>query len=197
MGDGPHAGSPGWLAGAIAGVLLLLDGQAAHAARLLKPQVERDGKVVLKAMTEDDSQSDPGVVWTCLRRVSFEAVGDIPAHPSDPLRATLTGNMRVAILGGPSSGGKLSTEAIVTELHLVRDSAHSSRWRLAPGEVERTAAAGGIQLPRPRWWPVVAIGGAAVVSLGAVSLWLSRRRGRAGGRLPSAEPGDAADGRSV
>ena len=183
------------LLGVLLGSGLLLSGTTAQAARLMEIRVERDGQVMLKGMTEDDSQIDPGVVWGYLKGATLKPVGEVRSDPADPLRATLTGKIRVAVLhGGRPAGaqGAARTDVMVEELRLVRPSPDSDHWQLAPGEVERTAQAGGIQLPQPRWWLLAVAGGVGVVVLAAVGVWLVRRE-RGGVNPTGAEPASAPD----
>jgi hypothetical protein len=150
----------------IGGGLFLL-GTPADAARLLAATVERDGRVVLQTMFQDTGREDVGTVWTYLDGAAFEPVGDVPADPADPRSATLTGDVRLVIAGARGAA------AAVSELRLVRAAADEPRWRLAPGEVARTAAAAGITRPQVGWWPVAAsAAGAAALLAGAV--WLAR-----------------------
>lgn len=168
--------------------LFLLGGSSGQAARLLELRVERDGQVVLKGMTEDDSQTDPGVVWTYLKDASLKPVGEVTADPGDPLRATLTGNIRVAVLHVERTVGGGRAEASVRELRLVRPSPESGHWQLAPGEVERTAHIAGIQLPPPRWWFLAVVGGVAAVALAVAVVWFAQRRRHPGVSPPIASP---------
>lgn len=167
----------------LAGFLLLGGGQLAHGARLLEVQIEQDGKAVLKTLLTDGSEPDLGVVWNMLREASFEPVGEFTVDPADPSRATLKGKIRIAITHTKSvlqsAGGDVRTEAFVDELQLVRPSADGDRWTLAPGEVERTAKAAGIGLPKQQHWlsdnKWVLIGVAGMIVVVAM-LWLVLRR---------------------
>ena len=183
------------LAVLLGGGLFLLGGSSAHAARLLDIRVERDGQLILSGMYPDNGSADAGRVWSYLKDVTLEPAGEMPA---DPLRVTLTGNIRVAVLHvdkpvGWQGGAR--TDVAVEELRLVRPSPHSDRWQLAPGEVERTARAAGIQLPPPgsprpplrllpRSWLIMFYIALAIVIIGVVVItWLllqRRRRRRAG-----------------
>jgi hypothetical protein len=161
----------------IAGGLFLLGGSTVQAARLLEIRVERDGQVVLRAMRGDDSEQDLGIVWAYLKEVELEPVSEIPVDPTDPLQSTLTGDLRVAILHGGTVVGGGRAEVSVRQLRLVRPSADSKYWQLAPGEVERTAEAAGIQLPKFRGRLLAVACGAAVTVV--VVAWSARRRRRA------------------
>lgn len=186
------------LAVALGSGLFLLGESSAQGARLLEIRVERDGQLVLKGMATDDAQMDPAIVWGYLKGAPLKPVGQVPPDPADPLRATLTGKIRVAILHGEraaGSQGDTRTDVVVTELHLVRQSPDSDSWQLAPGEVERTAQAGGVSLPQPqpRQWLPVAVGTAVAAVLLALVIWLAARRRRPGKTPPHAEAGVAPD----
>ncbi len=128
---------------------------------------------------------EPEVVWGYLSKVQLKAVGELPPDPADPLRATLTGKVRIAVLhtGRPAGvSGDTRTDVVVDELRLVRTAPGADTWQFAPGEVERTAAAAGIDPARPAangWRVALAVGGAVVVLAVAAGVvaWRRSRRG--------------------
>jgi hypothetical protein len=162
------------LPGLVGGVVLFLAGPSAYAARLLQIQVERGGQVVLETQFTDNGESDPAVVWDYLRRATLKPVGFIAPDPADPLRATLTVDIRVAILHvAEPVGGR--TQARVQELHLVRVTPQDEGWQLAPDEVTRTAQAAGIG-SESNWMPLVIACGLAGIVVGVMAAWFVANR---------------------
>lgn len=170
--------------------LALLGGSSVQAARLLEIRIERNGQAILKGMTEDNSQADPGIVWEYLNGELLKAENGLTPDPADPMRATLTGKIRVAVLhtGQPAAvKGSMRTDVVVDELRLVRPSPDSEYWVLAPGEVERSGRIGGITRSQPQWWPL-AIGSAAGIGLVVLVFRMATRRSRTKSNGASAEP---------
>ena len=127
-----------FLAGAILLVAVLLSG--CNGQRYIEVHIERDGALVLKTEYGDSDSLSATAIWRGLKSDSFDAVGTVEAQSDDTLKAELKGKIRIVILhvNNPIADANLD------ELRLVRDSASSTQWQLAPGEVERTGKAAGL-----------------------------------------------------
>ena len=116
----------------------------ALALRVYHFDILLDGKLVLQCVARDQGYESPDEVWDSLKERRFKqpdrrfipekerpAEGfTITPDKSDPLRATLTGKIRVfARYGG---------DVTVESLELVRDKKDSEEWRLSSKEVART-----------------------------------------------------------
>ena len=116
----------------------LLSGCAGQ--RYVDVQIERDGVPTLKAGYGVSDSLAPAAIWDTLQGQSFEAVGEIKPEPTDPQKAVLKGKIRIAIL---HVNNEIAT-AKINELRLIRDAKSADRWKLATGEVQRTAQAAGL-----------------------------------------------------
>jgi hypothetical protein len=101
--------------------------------------VSVDGKAVMwtdlqAALGSNDEDADS--VWPNLKRLQLRPINryKLDADAGNPLSATLKGKLSIEEYYAGHDGGR----AEITELKLVRDS-EKARWRIAPGEVERTA----------------------------------------------------------
>ncbi|MCO6457904.1 MAG: hypothetical protein J5I93_21585 [Pirellulaceae bacterium] len=125
---------------------LILFSQPLLAARLLNVTFLQDGRVVARTYYSDNGRADAATVWRYLERPPIMAdtdVAAIPSSPDDPLRATLSGDVRIRF----QHTDRVLAEAQVHSLTLRRDDATSQNWYLSPAEVERTAAAAGLGAP--------------------------------------------------
>jgi hypothetical protein len=127
-----------FLARAILLVAVLLSGCSGQ--RYIEVHIERDGALVLKTEHGVSDSLSAAAIWRGLRADSFEAVGTIEPEKHDALAAVLKGKIRIVILhvNDPIAASN------VDELKLIRASDSSTRWQLAPGEVERTGTAAGL-----------------------------------------------------
>ncbi|MBL8795777.1 MAG: hypothetical protein JNM56_17870, partial [Planctomycetia bacterium] len=143
-------------------LLLLVRAESAQAAKAISVQIKDSEKVVLRGICTADDRDTPAEVWRELEQADLEALADFAAEPTDPRLATLMGDLRIVV-----SWHEPLASAAVSELHLVRDAGKGTRWRLAPGEVERAAPAAGLQLPSraAAFWPL-AVGVAVCVLAG-------------------------------
>jgi hypothetical protein len=143
----------------------------AQAAKAISVQIKDGERVVLRGVYSADDRAETAAVWRDLEDADLEALVEFPSEPSTPRQATLEGKLHLVI-----SWHEPLASAQINELRLVRDSATSARWRLAPGEVARTAPLAGLQLPSRMLvvWPLVA--GVAVCVVAGVACWWLRRR---------------------
>jgi hypothetical protein len=159
----------GWLAAA---AFSLVACQSAWAARLLKAEIEVDGKVVLQTAYSDRGTESPATVWRYLGdEPGWADTAMIQPNESDPQRARLVGNIVIRV----QHGGSPLVEARASELELIRVGSPNDRWYLPEAEVERIAAANGIGPPSNSSKSPLHVGmwlavGGTVVILGLVVL---------------------------
>lgn len=131
----------------------------AFAARYVPFRVQLDTKDVLEAGTGDNGSPNEDAVWRYLNRLEFEPVKDfrVEPDPDDVLRATLKGKIRITA----NYGGTVEVE----ELHLVRKSKDSTKWKMVSEDVELTFdLRKGIK--RPKTKTTAGGGGAATTARG-------------------------------
>jgi hypothetical protein len=116
-------------------VVSLLPGCAGQ--RYIEVDVERDGVPTLHTEYGVSDSLDAAAIWSTLQGQSFAAVGTVKSEPEDPEKAVIKGKIRMVIRHVKN---EMAT-AKINELRLLRDPGSSDRWKLAPGEVERTAQA--------------------------------------------------------
>lgn len=119
-----------------------LSADFAQAARLLIVRIEHNGNVAQSSFYEDDGTADTRTIWSYLGGdpLAVEGGGTIVASPNDPLRATLTGPVAIAI----SHAKAPLLEARIENLTLTRVRADRDRWFLPPDELRRTGIAAGL-----------------------------------------------------
>jgi hypothetical protein len=115
------------------------------AAKAIKARIEQNGKVILQGIYTGGDRADAAEIWADLSRAWLKALQEIPADPSDPQQAMLTGDIRIVVSWPPSP----IASAQVDRLRLVRVPGKSDQWQIPREEVERTAEAAGLQLPSP------------------------------------------------
>ena len=98
---------------------------------------KRDGVPTLHTEYGVSDNLNTAAMWSTLQGESFAAVGTVKPQPEDPKKAVLKGRIRMVFRHVKND---IAT-AKVSELRLIRDPGSSDRWKLAPGEVERTAQA--------------------------------------------------------
>jgi hypothetical protein len=108
--------------------------------RYIHVNIERDGELILKTEYGVSDGLDAAATWTSLQGQSFETVGTIKPEADDPQKAVLKGKIRIVIL----HVDKEIARAKVDRLRLIRASGSGDRWKLTPGEVQRTAQAAGL-----------------------------------------------------
>lgn len=107
-------------------------GQTARAERIVDAHIRLlDRHVVLRASEADDGRADSDAVWQYLKEIRFRDSRDIAILPDadDPLRATLRGEIRVAIRYGGSIRVSLLT--------LVREKKTANEWAILPEQVDK------------------------------------------------------------
>lgn len=129
----------------LAVLLGLFHAEPALAAKAIEARIEQDGKVILKGVYTGGDRADAAEIWEDLSVARLKAVQEIPADPSDPQQATLTGEIRIVV----SWGRNPIASAQVDKLRLVRTSGTRDQWHIPREEVERTAQAAGLQLHTP------------------------------------------------
>jgi hypothetical protein len=108
--------------------------------RFIKVRIERDGAPVLQTEYGVSDSLDPAAIWRGLQGDSFDAVGTVTPAVDDPQKAVLKGKIRIVILHVNNE----IAAAKVNELRLTRASGSGNQWKLASGEVDRTAQAAGL-----------------------------------------------------
>jgi hypothetical protein len=117
----------------------------AQAAKAIEARIEQNGKVILQGVYTGGDRADAAEIWADLSLAWLKAVQAIPADPSDPEQATLTGDLRIVVSWPPDP----IASAQVDKLRLVRVPGETDRWQIPRDEVERTAQAAGLQLHPP------------------------------------------------
>ena len=107
--------------------------------RYIEVNIDRDEPALHAEYGVSDSLS-PAAVWGTLEGQSLVEASPIKAEREDPKKAVLKGRIHIAIL---HVRNEIAT-AKISELRLVRDSDTADQWKLAPGEVKRTAQAAGL-----------------------------------------------------
>ena len=165
-----------------------LSGESAYAARLLKAEVEVDGQIVLQTAYSDSGREKPATVWRYLAgEPGWAETAKIVADEADPQRARLKGNIVIRI----QHGGSPVVQATASELELMRIGSPGDRWFLPEAELERVAAANGIQPPLARRIPdggmliALVAGMAAMVTIAGVLAWIVWPRKRVAAREAS------------
>jgi hypothetical protein len=122
----------------------------AWAARLLTVRIEQNGQTVLEVMATDNSENNPSLVWEVLRSAQFDARKPLVTHRGAPDRATLQGELRVAILRGRSGAGPASGTPARAGAGFLALDAGPRRSRTDAGACRhRTAPAGSVAGRRP------------------------------------------------
>ena len=104
-------------------------------AEIHQGAIERDGAPVLQTEYGVSDGLDPAAIWRGLQGDSFDAVGTVTPAVDDPQKAVLKGKIRIVILHVNNE----IAAAKVNELRLTRASGSGNQWKLASGEVDRTA----------------------------------------------------------
>ncbi len=108
--------------------------------RYIEVNIERDAAPALHAEYGVSDSLSPAATWGTLEGQSFAAPSPISPDREDPKKAVLKGRIRMVILHVKNE----IASAKISELRLVRDSGSDDHWKLAPGEVKRTAQAAGL-----------------------------------------------------
>ncbi|MFO0906249.1 MAG: hypothetical protein U0939_24795 [Pirellulales bacterium] len=103
--------------------------------KLVKVQIQQDGRTVLETMygTPDDWKIDR--IWMRAATVDFEAVDSWGESTPTTDGVILQGKVRVVVL----HVSRTIATADLSELRLVETSTNPPKWRLGPGETERAA----------------------------------------------------------
>jgi hypothetical protein len=173
----------------LAGVAtVLVAGQSAFGARLLKATIEVNGQPVLETAYSDRGTESPETVWRYLgSEPGWVETAKIEPDPKNLQRARLEGEIVIRV----THGGQQVVEGRATKLELIRFGSPNDRWFLPESEVERLAAANGIAQPAqgaslngPVWLWLIGGLAAIVVAVGLLA-WIAWPRGRTGVRQPS------------
>ncbi len=111
--------------------------------KLLRMEVYQGDELVLRTLFDAPDSEGPAYLWQRAGEEPFaseEEVAQVESDADDPLRATITGTVRVRILHVDN----VQTSAALTGLTLVRDSSESSKWYLPESEVQRAKQAAGL-----------------------------------------------------
>lgn len=115
----------------------------ADGMRLLHMEVYQKDQLVLRTFFSVRFRASPADIWQRAGAEPFESeaqVARVKADEDNPLRATLTGPVRINI----THREQLVTSTSLTNLVLLRSGPESLKWYLAPKEVERTTRAAGL-----------------------------------------------------
>jgi hypothetical protein len=123
-----------WLAGAIGaaiGCAVLLLAPSAEAMRYVEFNILQGQRIVLRTSVGDSGHEDAATVWRYLRRLPLRSMNGyaVRPNPGQPLRATLTGKLRIQ--------GNWGEEVTLSRLRLVRADA-SAKWTIDPQDVAQT-----------------------------------------------------------
>ena len=129
------------IASMLAIVFAICTGCSHPGQRLLEARIEKDGQLVLRTHFGVPDTWAPDAAWQQLNGRAFEPVGAATFESNDSGQVQLKGNVRVALVHAGTPFAAVDVE----QLQLVGDLAGPATWRLAPGEVVRTAKALKIQ----------------------------------------------------
>lgn len=123
--------------------LLLLMGCAFPGQRVLHLEVYQGEQLVLRTMFSAPDREGAADFWrrAGLEPFAVEHEGErVRADEANPLRATISGAVRIRIV----HGDRLMTSASLTNLVLQREAAEGRKWHLAPEEVARARRVAGL-----------------------------------------------------
>jgi hypothetical protein len=126
----------------IAMAAILSTGCVPAGMRLLRMEVYQSDVLVLRTTFDAPDREKPADFWRRTGEEPFasdEEVARVKANEDNPLRARLTGPVRIRIL----HVDRLMTSASLTDLELVRSTPESLRWYLPEKEVQRAKQAAG------------------------------------------------------
>ncbi len=106
-------------------------------------EVYRDDQLILRTTFDAPDSEGPADFWRRAGEEPFafdENVTRVKHDDGDPLRATLSGAMRIRILHVED----VMTRASLNDLTLMRKTPESSMWYLAEEEVQRAKQAAGL-----------------------------------------------------
>lgn len=123
-------------------VALACLGSNAWAARLMRFAIEVDGKLLLNAYQEDNSDLTKAEVWSRLRGKGFEIEkgAKLPLESPGATLLKLKGEVVLRLTHARST----LAEAKLTELTLTRKEGTGNEWLLSGEEVQRTATVAGL-----------------------------------------------------
>ncbi len=109
--------------------------------RLLQMEVYLEDTLVLRTIFDAPDREGSAYFWRRAGEEPFASeVVQVRADELSPLRATLTGPVRIKIM----HVHRLMTNASLTNLVLLRSTSEAQKWHLSPGEVQRAKRAAGL-----------------------------------------------------
>lgn len=127
---------------AVGVAIIVMAGCNQPGRRLLTMEVYEDDQLVLRTKFDVPDSEGPSGFWRRAGEAPFasdEQVARVEADDDNPLRARLTGAVRVRIL----HVDRVLTSASVTDCELARNSPDSLGWYLPEKEVQRATQAAG------------------------------------------------------
>lgn len=124
-------------------VALLLTSCHSPGSRLLDMEVYQNDQLVLRTMFDAPDYEAPAEFWRRAGMKPFaaqEPFARVKADGDNPLRASLTGVVRIKIIHAK----QVMTSASLTNLVLLRSAPGSQEWYLAPDECKRAKRAAGL-----------------------------------------------------
>jgi Pyrimidine dimer DNA glycosylase len=119
-------------------VLLGLDHAGpALAAKAIQARIEQNGKVILQGIYTGGDRADAAEIWADLGGARLKAIQEIPADPSDPQQATLTGDIRIVVSWAPNPIASAQV-ALVTATKSDTSSQRMRLWSIHPSFLDRT-----------------------------------------------------------
>ncbi len=132
-----------WTTLAAALAVLLIAGCFPVGMRFLHLEVWQNDELVLRTFFDAPDREGPADFWRRAGAEPFaseEQVARVKADADNPLRARLSGSVRIKI----THVDRLMTTASLTNLVLLRNAPESQRWYLAPEEVQRAKRTAGL-----------------------------------------------------
>src|ERR1043165_9172724 len=117
--------------------------QPAEAAKFIEVRIEKDGKLLFSATFTAADTDTAADIWDQLRKTPFARKWDIGADKKDQV---LKEKITLTVIWPQDTA---LASAKLDELRIVYDG-KKDQWSLPPEEVERTAKAAGLKLPKSK-----------------------------------------------